>query len=88
MALLPILAFFFCSAGPFLFALYAVRQLVEKVRGKLTKVEEVEEEVEEEEKVVNGLVSKSHRVHMTGDQTIEKETEMLKNFSTDSNSTL
>ena len=84
MALLPILAFFFCSAGPFLFALYAVRQLVEKVRGKLTKVEEVEEKVE----VVSGLVSKSHRVHMTGDQTIEKETEMLKNFSTDSNSTL
>ena len=84
MALLPILAFFFCSAGPFLFALYAVRQLVEKVRGKLTKVEEVEEKVE----VVNGLVSKSHRVHMAGDQTIEKETEMLKNFSTDSNSTL
>ena len=91
MALLPILAFFFCSAGPFLFALYAVRQLVEKVRGKLTKVEEVEEKVEEKVKVVNGLVSKSHRVHnvhMTGDQTIEKETEMLKNFSTDSNSTL
>ena len=84
MALLPILAFFFCSAGPFLFALYAVRQLVEKVRGKVTKVEVVEEKVE----VVNGLVSKSHRVHMTGDQTIEKETEMLKNFSTDSNSTL
>ena len=91
MALLPILAFFFCSAGPFLFALYAVRQLVEKVRGKLAKVEEEVEEVEEKvEKVevVNGLVSKSHRVHMTGDQTIEKETEMLKNFSTDSNSTL
>ena len=87
MALLPILAFFFCSAGPFLFALYAVRQLVEKVRGKVTKVEEVEE-VEEKVEVVNGLVSKSHRVHMTGDQTIEKETEMLKNFSTDSNSTL
>ena len=88
MALLPILAFFFCSAGPFLFALYAVRQLVEKVRGKLAKVEEEVEEVEEKVEVVNGLVSKSHRVHMTGDQTIEKETEMLKNFSTDSNSTL
>ena len=88
MALLPILAFFFCSAGPFLFFLYAVRQLVGKVRGKLTKVEEVEEKVEEK---VNSLVSsphvtKSHRVSMSG-QTLEKETERLKSFSTESNST-
>ena len=88
MALLPILAFFFCSAGPFLFFLYAVRQLVGKVRGKLLKVEEVEEKVEEK---VNSFVSsphvtKSHRVSMSG-QTLEKETERLKSFSTESNST-
>ena len=89
MALLPILAFFFCSAGPFLFFLYAVRQLIEKVRGKLTK--EVEE-VEEVEEKVNSFVSsphvtKSHRVSMSG-QMLEKETERLKSFSTESNSTL
>jgi len=89
MALLPILAFFFCSAGPFLFFLYAVRQLVGKVRGKLAEVEEVEEKVEEK---VNSFVSsphvtKSHRVSMSG-QTLEKETERLKSFSTESNSTL
>ena len=85
MALLPILAFFFCSAGPFLFFLYAVRQLVGKVRGRLAKVEEVEEEK------VNSFVSsphvtKTHRVSITG-QTLEKETERLKSFSTESNST-
>ena len=89
MALLPILAFFFCSAGPFLFFLYAVRQLIEKVRGKLTK--EVEE-VEGVEEKVNSFVSsphvtKSHRVSMSG-QMLEKETERLKSFSTESNSTL
>ena len=86
MALLPILAFFFCSAGPFLFFLYAVRQLIEKVRGKLTK------EVEGVEEKVNSFVSsphvtKSHRVSMSG-QMLEKETERLKSFSTESNSTL
>ena len=85
MALLPILAFFFCSAGPFLFFLFAVRQLVGKVRGRLAKVEEVEEEK------VNSFVSsphvtKTHRVSITG-QTLEKETERLKSFSTESNST-
>ena len=85
MALLPILAFFFCSAGPFLFFLYAVRQLVGKVRGRLAKVEEVEEEK------VNSFVSsphvtKTHRVSITG-QTLEKETERLKSVSTESNST-
>ena len=90
MALLPILAFFFCSAGPFLFFLYAVRQLVGKVRGRLAKVEEVEEEKVEEEKV-NSFVSsphvtKSHRVIING-QTLEKETERLKSVSTESNST-
>ena len=89
MALLPILAFFFCSAGPFLFFLYALRQLIEKVRGKLTK--EVEE-VEGVEEKVNSFVSsphvtKSHRVSMSG-QMLEKETERLKSFSTESNSTL
>ena len=89
MALLPILAFFFCSAGPFLFFLYAVRQLVGKVRGRLAKVEEVEEEKVEEK--VNSFVSsphvtKTHRVSITG-QTLEKETERLKSFSTESNST-
>ena len=89
MALLPILAFFFCSAGPFLFFLYAVRQLIEKVRGKLTK--EVEE-VEVVEEKVNSFVSsphvtKSHRVSMSG-QMLEKETERLKSCSTESNSTL
>ena len=89
MALLPILAFFFCSAGPFLFFLYAVRQLVGKVRGRLAKVEEVEEEKVEEK--VNSFVSsphvtKSHRVSISG-QTLEKETERLKSFSTESNST-
>ena len=86
MALLPILAFFFCSAGPFLFFLFAVKQLIGKVKGKLTKVEEVEEEK------VNSFISsphvtKSHRVSMSG-QTLEKETERLKGFSTESNSTL
>jgi len=86
MALLPILAFFFCSAGPFLFFLYAVRQLIDKVRGKLTK------EVEEVEEKVNSFISsphvtKSHKVSMSG-QTLEKETERLKSFSTESNSTL
>jgi len=85
MALLPILAFFFCSAGPFLFFLYAVKQLIGKVRGELTK------EVEEVEEKVNSIVSsphvtKSHRVSMSG-QTLEKETERLKSFSTESNST-
>ena len=89
MALLPILAFFFCSAGPFLFFLYAVRQLVGKVRGRLAEVEEVEEEKVEEK--VNSFVSsphvtKSHRVSMSG-QTLEKETERLKSLSTESNST-
>merc|ERR1711974_249406 len=84
MALLPILAFFFCSAGPFLYFLYAVRQLIDKVRGKLTK------EVEEVEEKVNSFISsphvtKSHRVSMSG-QTLEKETERLKSFSTESNS--
>ena len=34
MALLPILAFFFCSAGPFLFTIFAIRRLVDKIRGK------------------------------------------------------
>ena len=86
MALLPILAFFFCSAGPFLFFLYAVRQLIDKVRGKLTK------EVEEVEEKVNSFISsphvtKSHKVSMSG-QTLEKETGRLKSFSTESNSTL
>jgi len=86
MALLPILAFFFCSAGPFLFFLFAVKQLIGKVKGKLTKVGEVEEEK------VNSFISsphvtKSHRVSMSG-QTLEKETERLKGFSTESNSTL
>merc|ERR1719382_897983 len=57
MALLPILAFFFCSAGPFLFFLYAVRQLIGKVKGKLAEVEEVEEKVEEK---VNSFVSSPH----------------------------
>ena len=89
MALLPILAFFFCSAGPFLFFLFAVRQLVGKVRGRLAEVEEVEEEKVEEK--VNSFVSsphvtKSHRVSISG-QTLEKETERLKSFSTESNST-
>ena len=92
MALLPILAFFFCSAGPFLFFLYAVRQLIEKVRGKLTKEVEEVEEVEVVEEKVNSFVSsphvtKSHRVSMSG-QMLEKETERLKSFSTESNSTL
>ena len=89
MALLPILAFFFCSAGPFLFFLFAVKQLIGKVKGKLTKVEKVEEV--EEEKVNSFIasphVTKSHRVSMSG-QTLEKETERLKSFSTESNSTL
>ena len=89
MALLPILAFFFCSAGPFLFFLFAVRQLVGKVRGRLAKVKEVEEEKVGEK--VNSFVSsphvtKSHRVSMSG-QTLEKETERLKSVSTESNST-
>jgi len=34
MALLPILAFFFCSAGPFLFALFAAKQMFDKIMGK------------------------------------------------------
>jgi len=34
MALLPILAFFFCSAGPFLFTLFAIRRLFDKIRGR------------------------------------------------------
>jgi len=34
MALLPILAFFFCSAGPFLFTLFAIRRLVDKITGR------------------------------------------------------
>jgi len=87
MALLPILAFFFCSAGPFLFFLYAVRQLIGKVRGKLAKVEE---EVEEKANsfVSSPHVTKSHRVTMSAGQTLEKETERLKSFSTESNSTI
>jgi len=92
MALLPILAFFFCSAGPFLFFLFAVKQLIGKVKGKPTKVEKVEEVEEVEEEKVNNFiasphVTKSHRVSMSG-QMLEKETERLKSFSTESNSTL
>ena len=83
MALLPILAFFFCSAGPFLFFLYAVRQLIGKVRGK-----KAEEEVEKANSFVSSPhVTKSHRVSMSG-QTLEKETERLKSFSAESNSTI
>ena len=85
MALLPILAFFFCSAGPFLFFLFAVKQLIGKVKGKLTKVEEVEEKVNSF--ISSPHVTKSHRVSISG-QTLEKETERLKSFSTESNSTL
>ena len=85
MALLPILAFFFCSAGPFLFFLFAVKQLIGKVKGKLSKVEEVEEKVNSF--ISSPHVTKSHRVSMSG-QTLEKETERLKSFSTESNSTL
>ena len=94
MALLPILAFFFCSAGPFLFFLFALRQLVERVRGKLTKEEKgldykMEEEVDD--KINNFVASphviKSHRVS-TNEQVLEKETERLKSFMSESNSTL
>lgn len=34
MALLPILAFFFCSAGPFLFSIFAARRLFDKIMGR------------------------------------------------------
>lgn len=34
MALLPILAFFFCSAGPFLFTLFAIRRMFDKMMGR------------------------------------------------------
>jgi hypothetical protein len=34
MALLPILAFFFCSAGPFLFTLFAIRRVFDKIMGR------------------------------------------------------
>ena len=89
MALLPILAFFFCSAGPFLFFLFALRQLVERVRDELTKEEKMEEE--EDGKINNFVASphviKSHRVSMNG-QVLEKETERLKSFMSESNSTL
>ena len=59
MALLPILAFFFCSAGPFLFSLFALRQLAERVRDKLTKEEKgleykMEEEVDDK---INNFVA-------------------------------
>ena len=87
MALLPILAFFFCSAGPFLFFLFALRQLVERVRGKLTK----EDKMEVDDKINNFVASphviKSHRVSMNG-QVLEKETERLKSVTSESNSTL
>ena len=94
MALLPILAFFFCSAGPFLFFLFALRQLVERVRGKLTKEEKsLDYKMEEEEaNKVNSFIAsphviKSHRVSTNG-QVLEKETERLKSFTSESNSTL
>ena len=93
MALLPILAFFFCSAGPFLFSLFALRQLAERVRDKLTKEEKgLEYKMEEEvdDKINNFVASphviKSHRVSMNG--VLEKETERLKSFTSESNSTL
>jgi len=35
MALLPILAFFFCSAGPFLFLLFLIKNVVTKIKSRL-----------------------------------------------------
>ena len=37
MALMPILAFFFCSAGPFLFFLFLVKKIFLKLRSCVQK---------------------------------------------------
>ena len=37
MALLPILAFFFCSAGPFLFALFLIKRVFFKLKNMTKK---------------------------------------------------
>ena len=37
MALLPILAFFFCSAGPFLFVLFLIKRVFYKLKNYIKK---------------------------------------------------
>ena len=46
MALLPILAFFFCSAGPFLFLIFFLRNMYTKIRNKLFSTKEENLEIE------------------------------------------
>jgi hypothetical protein len=64
MALLPILAFFFCSAGPFLFLLFAVKEAVRRVLGRGGGKEGEGEEVEQTilNPVPSPHVVKFHRV--------------------------
>ena len=64
MALLPILAFFFCSAGPFLFLLFAVKEAVRRVQGREGGKEGEEEGAEQTilNPVSSPHVVKFHRV--------------------------
>ena len=46
MALLPILAFFFCSAGPFLFLIYLVRTTIANIRNRISSVKEEKDDID------------------------------------------
>ena len=58
MALMPILAFFFCSAGPFLFLCFVVKEIVQKLRRRGEARKEDDQELEG--KRVVGLVASPH----------------------------
>ena len=63
MALLPILAFFFCSAGPFLALMFAIKEAFNKLRERMSnKVEDLTKDDEEKRAVSSPHVVKSHRV--------------------------
>ena len=46
MALLPILAFFFCSAGPFLFLIYLVRTTIARIRNRISSMKEEKDDID------------------------------------------
>ena len=53
MALLPILAFFFCSAGPFLFVLFLIKNMFNKIKDRLSKSDNFDRTGFQEVKIVN-----------------------------------
>lgn len=53
MALLPILAFFFCSAGPFLFVLFLIKKIFNKITDKFLKTNDFDRRGFKEVKIVN-----------------------------------